>query len=58
MKKRMKKMWLWILIFIMSVIVDVIFMPAWRNWFYFILRGIETISLLAAIFNFDTRKND
>lgn len=54
----MKKMWLWIIIFVISVILDFMFMPTWRSWLYFILRGIETISLLAAAFNFDNRKDE
>lgn len=54
----MKKMWVWILIFTISVILDIIFMPTWRDWIYFVLRGIETISLLGAVFNFDNRKNN
>lgn len=58
MTKRMKKMWLWIIIFVISVILDFMFMPTWRSWLYFILRGIETISLLAAAFNFDNRKDE
>lgn len=50
-----QKIIIWSVIFVVSIILDVIFVPAWRSWLYFLLNAIEFISSLAVIINIEQK---
>lgn len=56
MQIRTKKFLMWLSIFIISVILDVVFLPEWRSLLYFILRLVETVTIICCVTYFP-RKN-
>lgn len=55
MKTINEKIMLWSVIFIVSVILDVVFMPAWRSGLYYFLNVTEFISFLGLIINIEQK---
>ncbi|GKS82422.1 hypothetical protein LPAF129_21080 [Ligilactobacillus pabuli] len=49
MQIRTKKFLMWLSIFIVSVILDVVFLPEWRSLLYFILRLVETVAIICCV---------
>lgn len=58
MKSRTKIFLIWLGVFIISVVLDVIYDPAWRSFLYFVLNFVELVSMFACIIYFPGKKHE